>query len=68
MRFDGTWITYADRYSPLEAALGLQEAPIREKRLSPEQKHQVYRFKASFRHRRGLWRRIEIQGEQTFTS
>jgi hypothetical protein len=38
---------------------------IYEPSLSKAQKTQVYRFKASLWLRKGLWRRIEIQGGQT---
>ncbi|MCP4361612.1 MAG: hypothetical protein GY796_26680 [Chloroflexi bacterium] len=41
------------------------EAEAEEIPLSPEKKQQVYRFKAYLKHRKGLWRRIEIQGGQT---
>lgn len=33
--------------------------------LSAEEKQCVYRFKAALKYRKGLWRRIEIQGGQT---
>ena len=36
------------------------DAPPRE-----ELAQQVYRFKAALKHRKGLWRRIEIRGDQT---
>jgi hypothetical protein len=44
-------------------------APWAEEPLSPEQKRelarQVYCFKASLEYRKGLWRRIEVRGDQT---
>lgn len=57
-------IRYADFLSPFEAELfdkPLPPAP----NLTPQQGQQVYRFKAALKHRPGLWRQIEIQGEQT---
>jgi hypothetical protein len=36
-----------------------------EQPFSPAQGRQVYRFKAALRYRSDLWRRIEIQGQQT---
>jgi hypothetical protein len=57
-------IRYADFLSPFEAELfGKPLPPV--PNLSPQQGKQVYRFKAALKHRPGLWRQIEIQGEQT---
>ena len=42
-----------------------EEEEDEEIELSAAEKQQVYRFKAYLKHRKGLWRRIEIQGEQT---
>jgi hypothetical protein len=70
MSWNGTDIRYADWSSPLEdifsdiSSLAPPSASSK-KHLSKEQKTQVYRFKASLWHRKGLWRRIEIQGGQT---
>jgi hypothetical protein len=67
MRWDGATLRYADSFSPLEhlvmEARGeqqVQQAPV-----SPEKARQVYRFKAALKHRKGLWRRIELQGQHT---
>ncbi len=57
-------IRYADSFSPFEAELFGKPA-IAAPSLTPEQGDRVYRFKAALKHRPGLWRRIEIQGEQT---
>ena len=70
MSWNGTDIRYADRSSPLEDIFSDVSSPATsatssKKHLSKEQKAQVYRFKASLWHRKGLWRRIEIQGGQT---
>ncbi len=70
MRWSGYEISYADAYSPLEQLM--LDARNRERQstattpqISAEEKRQVYRFKAYLKHRKGLWRRIEIQGGQT---
>ena len=47
-----------DSYDDPEAMMGSIE-------LSPEEAKQIYTFKANLKHRKGLWRTIEIQGEQT---
>ncbi len=70
MSWTGTDIRYADWSSPLENIFSDISSPttpstFSTKQLSKEQKTQVYRFKASLWHRKGLWRRIEIQGGQT---
>ena len=70
MRWMGTEIRYADWSSPLENLFSDNSSPttpstFSTKHLSKEQKTQVYRFKASLWNRKGLWRRIEIQGGQT---
>jgi len=70
MRWTGTEIVYADGSSPLENMFSDVSSPTIQstsstKCQSKEQKNQVYRFKASLWHRKGLWRRIEIQGGQT---
>jgi hypothetical protein len=63
MRYDGWAIYYSDWRSPLESMLFGRE-PTAETDFSPAQGRQVYRFKAALWNRAGLWRRIEIQGEQ----
>jgi hypothetical protein len=70
MSWTGTDIRYADWSSPLEDIFSNVSSPTTpstssKKHLSKEQKTQVYRFKASLWRRKGLWRRIEIQGGQT---
>jgi hypothetical protein len=57
-------IRYADFLSPFEAELFDKPAAAAPS-LAPEQGRQVYRFKAALKHRPGLWRLIEMQGEQT---
>jgi len=68
MRTDGREIRYAESVTPLEAifveAMEGQPGPSKEP-FSPQQGRKVYRFKAALYHRPGLWRRIEIQGDQT---
>jgi hypothetical protein len=64
MRYDGWAIRYSDWRSPLERMLG-EEETIPEAPFSPAQGRQVYRLKAALWHRPGLWRTIEIQGQQT---
>jgi hypothetical protein len=66
MRWDGSSIRYPDWYSPIEQIFVEPEAQqVQEAAYSPGQGEQVYRFKAAFKNRKGLWRRIEIQGKQT---
>jgi len=64
MRYGGWAIRYSDWRSPLEAMLA-EEETLPEATFSPTQGRQVYRFKAALWHRPGLWRTIEIQGNQT---
>ena len=64
MRYDGWAIRYSDFRSPLDMMFREVAAPpVAE--FSPAQGQRVYRFKAAFRYRPGLWRTIEIQGKQT---
>lgn len=64
MRCDGWAIRYSDFRSPLDMMFGDSAAPpVAE--FPPAQGRQVYRFKAALSYRPGLWRTIEIQGEQT---
>ncbi|MEA3396244.1 MAG: hypothetical protein U9R05_02150 [Chloroflexota bacterium] len=58
MQAMGSSIRYADWSSPLDDIL----KDVYEKEPPPSQ---VYRFKAALKYRKGLWRRIEIRGEQT---
>ena len=46
-------------------AENFQLEPLPPETIIPEQGEQVYCFKASFRYRANIWRRIEIQGKQT---
>ena len=68
MKTDGIEIRYAESLSPLEAitaeARGEKTGPPEEP-FRPQQGRQVYHFKVALRHRPGLWRRIEIRGNQT---
>lgn len=71
MRWMGYEIRYADSSSPFESvfsdmfASSTPPTSSPAKSLSRKQAAQVYRFKVSLWHRKGLWRRIEIQGGQT---
>jgi hypothetical protein len=66
MKWDGYEIRYADALSPFERMLREPDMPVvQEAPFSAEQARQVYCFKAAFLHNKSLWRRIEIQGEQT---
>ncbi|HEX6303083.1 MAG TPA: hypothetical protein VFZ76_02770 [Anaerolineales bacterium] len=67
MRWTGHDIRYADWESPFESLFAEEEQRPRNKPepLSSSQASQVYRFKAYFWHRKGIWRRIEIQAGQT---
>ncbi len=68
MKSDGHDIRYSDSFTPLErmsADIHGEETGLPEEPFSLEQARQVYRFKAALWHRRGLWRRIEIRGDQT---
>jgi hypothetical protein len=64
IRYDGWAIRYSDWRSPLEQML-YEEEPAPQVAFSPARGQQVYHFKAALWHRPGLWRTIEIQGEQT---
>ena len=58
-------IRYADSYSPIERALGFDKTRPKTLPVSAAQGKQVYRFKAAFKDRPSVWRRLEIQGGQT---
>ncbi len=61
-------IRYADSFTMLDRLMsgGRRERPSPpRKKLSAAEKQQVYTFKAAYKQRKGLWRRIEIQGGQT---
>lgn len=55
--FSGSQATLGER---IRARRGLEEAPP-----EGELAKRVYRFKAALKYRQGLWRRIEIRGDQT---
>jgi hypothetical protein len=67
MKWSGYDIRYADWHSPLDNFFTEKEPhPLEKpKPLSDILARQVFHFKAYLWHRKGLWRRIEIQGEQT---
>lgn len=70
MTHDGWMIRYSDATpAPFESLLqrlsGAEPEPEAPETLTAEQAAAVYRFKAAFKYRKGLWRAIEIQGEQT---
>jgi hypothetical protein len=62
--YDGWMISYGDYQTPLEKMIFGEEA-LPEESFTPAEGRQIYRFKAALQHRPGLWRAIEIQGEQT---
>lgn len=44
----------------------MEEKPaVAERKFTPQQSRQVYRLKTVLKHRKSLWRRVEIQGGQT---
>lgn len=68
MATDGFRIRYAESFTPLErmvAEIYGEEIGVPERTFSPKEGRMVYRFKAALRHRKGLWRRIEVRGDQT---
>lgn len=58
-------ITYVENLNMLESMLMDRKPPVVEQKFAPNQGNQVYRFKAALKHRKGLWRAIEIQGRET---
>ena len=71
MKWDGSDIRYSESFTPLEQlSMGLrgEEAKPPREVFSPDQARQVYRFKAALKYRKGLWRRIEIRGDQTLAN
>ncbi len=58
-------ITYPNPHHFSASLLAAVEPLVIEQPLTPQQENQIYTFKISFKHRSGLWRRIEIQGKQT---
>ncbi|HEX6386044.1 MAG TPA: hypothetical protein VF177_15345, partial [Anaerolineae bacterium] len=70
MEWSGYDIRYPEDLSLMERIipeLRQEQSPGARAELSPEQAEQVYRFKAYYKYRKGLWRRIEIQGGQTLS-
>lgn len=68
MRWDGSSIRYAESQTLLERMipeLREQRPAAAAPKPSRQQLQQVYRFKASLKYRKDLWRRIEIRGGQT---
>lgn len=65
MKLSDVDIRYAEAYAPIDWALGRRKVRPKALPVTAVQREQVYRFKVSLKHRRGLWRRIEIQGGQT---
>ncbi len=66
MVWDGYEIRYSDSKLPFEwMLLESGTSLVEEKPFSKAQGEQVYQFKAALKYRKGLWRRIEIQGKQT---
>ena len=64
IKYDGFAIHYSESRSFVDMMLPENE-PLPEEIFSPAQGRQVYRFKAALWHSPGLWRTIEIQGQQT---
>ena len=58
---------YRDAFSLMEEHDSAWPIPLspEQERLAREREAKVYRFKAAFKHRKGLWRRLEILGSQT---
>ena len=68
MRWDGSLINYSETPGLVERILPElrpQRSSPGKTKLSTEEAQQVYRFKVSLKHRKTLWRQIEIQGGQT---
>ena len=66
MKFTGFGdITYVENLNMLESMLMDGKPPVTVQRFTSKQGNQVYSFKAAFKHRKSLWRLIEIQGGQT---
>lgn len=65
MKLSGYDIRYAESRTWFDNVMGRDKVKVKAAAYSSAQGQQVYRFKASLKHRRDLWRRIEIQGVQT---
>ena len=58
-------ITYVEKLNIMESILMDKRSPVAKQKFTSKEGSQVYGFKAAFKHRKGLWRVIEIQGRQT---
>ncbi|NOR13406.1 MAG: hypothetical protein GQ545_09150 [Candidatus Aminicenantes bacterium] len=58
-------ITYPERRNMMERMLTEGQPPFDEQDFTPEQGEQVYQFRAALKYRNDIWRRVEIQGNQT---
>lgn len=66
MQWTGTDICYTEARSLFDRILMEPGTPrVEAVSFTPEQGEQIYQFKAALAYRKGLWRRIEIQGKQT---
>ncbi|MCX6031347.1 MAG: hypothetical protein NT169_18870 [Chloroflexi bacterium] len=65
MKLFGDDIRYPESYAPIESLMGREKVQPKALPVSSGQGQQVYRFKAALKYRAGLWRRIDIQGQQT---
>ena len=60
-------ITYAENRNMLETFLERDKPRVPKRKLTLQQKKQIYRFKAAFKFEPGVWRRIEIRAEQSLS-
>ena len=58
-------IAYPEERGIFDPIFPEEKSPAHEQKFTSEQGKQVYRFEVAFKYRKGLWRRIEIQGKQT---
>jgi len=65
MRMSDNQIRYIESYTPMDQILGRTKVKPKAAPVTREQGQQVYRLKAAFKYRRGVWRRIEILGRHT---
>lgn len=65
MQWTGTDLRYANSNSLFDRFLDDGAPPFKPISVSAKQAQQVYQFKAVLVYRKGLWRRIEIQGQDT---
>ena len=70
-RFDDYEIKYADgALSPIERITlerSSQPLPRQLQPVTEEQKHLVYRFRAALKYKPGIWREVEVLGDQTLS-